>query len=97
MAKRDEITAFCDKLLDVASFEDYGPNGLQVPGASEVTKVATGVSANLELLRAAIDSGAQLVLTHHGLLWGEELSALAVPMAARLRAEIGRASCRERV
>ena len=86
MAKRDEITAFCDELLDVASFEDYGPNGLQVPGASEVTKVATGVSANLELLRAAIDSGAQLVLTHHGLLWGEELSALAVPMAARLRA-----------
>jgi dinuclear metal center YbgI/SA1388 family protein len=86
MAKRDEITAFCDELLDVASFEDYGPNGLQVPGASEVTKVATGVSANLELLRAAIDSGAQLVLTHHGLLWGEELSALSVPMAARLRA-----------
>ena len=86
MAKRDEITAFCDELLDVASFEDYGPNGLQVPGASEVTKVATGVSANLELLRAAIDSGAQLVLTHHGLLWGEELSALSVPMAARLQA-----------
>jgi dinuclear metal center YbgI/SA1388 family protein len=86
MAKRDEITAFCDELLNIASFEDYGPNGLQVPGASEVTKVATGVSANLELLRAAIDSGAQLVLTHHGLLWGEELSALSVPMAARLRA-----------
>jgi dinuclear metal center YbgI/SA1388 family protein len=51
-----------------------------------VSKVATGVSANLELLQAAVDSGAQLVLTHHGLLWGSELSALTVPMAARLRA-----------
>jgi dinuclear metal center YbgI/SA1388 family protein len=86
MAKRDEITAFCDGLLDVASFEDYGPNGLQVPGANEVDKVATGVTASLDTLQAAIGAGAGLVLTHHGLLWGSELSALSVPMAARLRA-----------
>src|SRR3954453_16833718 len=86
MAKRDEITAFCDELLDVASFEDYGPNGLQVPGGTEVSKVATGVSANLECLQGAIDSGAQLVMTHHGLIWGPEPSPLSVPMAARLRA-----------
>src|SRR3954449_12861459 len=86
MAKRDEITAFCDELLDVASFEDYGPNGLQVPGGTEVSKVATGVSANVECLQGAVDSGAQLVLTHHGLIWGSEPSPLSVPMAARLRA-----------
>ncbi len=85
MAALGEILGFCDDLLDVGSFEDYGPNGLQVPGGNEVSKVATGVSANLELLRAAVDSGAQLVLTHHGLLWGDELAALSVPMAARLR------------
>ena len=85
MAAREEILGFCDDLLDVRSFEDYGPNGLQVPGKEEVGKVATGVSANLELLRAAVDSGAALVLTHHGLLWGSELQALSVPMAARLR------------
>ena len=86
MAKRDEITAFCDGLLDVGSFEDYGPNGLQVPGGMEVSKIATGVSANLECLQGAVDSGAELVLTHHGLLWGSEVSPLSVPMAARLRA-----------
>jgi dinuclear metal center YbgI/SA1388 family protein len=86
MAKRDEITAFCDELLDVASFDDYGPNGLQVPGVAQVSKVATGVSANLELLQSAVDSGAQLVLTHHGVLWGAEVSPLSMPMAARLRA-----------
>ncbi|HEX3292962.1 MAG TPA: Nif3-like dinuclear metal center hexameric protein [Solirubrobacterales bacterium] len=86
MAKRDEISAFCDELLDVASFDDYGPNGLQVPGQAEVSKVATGVSANLETLQRAVDSGAELVLTHHGLLWGDELSPLSLPMAARLRA-----------
>jgi dinuclear metal center YbgI/SA1388 family protein len=86
MANRDEITAFCEELLDVGSFEDYGPNGLQVPGRTEVSKVATGVTANLETLQGGVDSGAELVLTHHGLLWGSEVSPLSVPMAARLRA-----------
>jgi dinuclear metal center YbgI/SA1388 family protein len=86
MAARDQILGFCDELLDVASFEDYGPNGLQVPGRTDVSKIATGVTANLECLRGAVDSGAELVLTHHGLLWGSEASPLSVPMAARLRA-----------
>jgi dinuclear metal center YbgI/SA1388 family protein len=86
VANRDEILTFCDDLLDVASFDDYGPNGLQVPGGGEVDKVATGVTANLETLQAAIGAGAELVMTHHGLLWGSELSPLSVPMAARLRA-----------
>ena len=86
MADRDEILSFSDDLLDSGSFDDYGPNGLQVPGRAEVGKVATGVSANLETIQRGIDAGAQLVLTHHGLLWGDELSPLSVPMAARLRA-----------
>jgi dinuclear metal center YbgI/SA1388 family protein len=86
VASLNEIIAFCDELLDSASFDDYGPNGLQVPGAEEVDKLATGVSANLELLETAIESGAQLVLTHHGLLWGSEATLLSTPMAARLRA-----------
>jgi dinuclear metal center YbgI/SA1388 family protein len=86
VAGRDEIIAFCDELLDSGSFEDYGPNGLQVPGAAEVDRIATGVSANLEFLQSVVDSGAQLALTHHGLLWGSELSPLSGPMAARLRA-----------
>src|SRR5262245_53824628 len=86
MANRDEVLGYCDDLLEAGSFEDYGPNGLQVPGRSEVTKVATGVSANLETLERGIEGGAELIITHHGLLWGDELSALSVPMAARLRA-----------
>ena len=86
MASRDEIVGFCDELLQIGSFDDYGPNGLQVPGAAEVERVVTGVTANLELLEAAVGSGAQLVLTHHGLLWGSEVTALSGPMAARLKA-----------
>ncbi len=86
MATRDEILDYCDDLLDCDSFEDYGPNGLQVPGRPEVAAIATGVSANLETLERGIEARADLILTHHGLLWGDEPSPLSVPMAARLRA-----------
>ncbi len=46
MADRDAIVAFLDDLLDAASFDDHGPNGLQVPGDAEVHTVVTGVSAH---------------------------------------------------
>jgi dinuclear metal center YbgI/SA1388 family protein len=85
MATRDEIVGFCDELLEIGSFEDYGPNGLQVPGAAEVSKVATGVSANLAFIMAAVESGAQLAIAHHGLFWGGEPQALSEQMADRLR------------
>lgn len=85
MANRDEIIGFCDELLDVGSFDDYGPNGLQVPGAREVEKVATAVSAHLESIEAAVRSDADLLICHHGLFWDFHPRALTEAMAARLR------------
>lgn len=85
MASRDEIIAFCDELLDVDSFGDYGPNGLQVPGKVEVGRVATAVSAHLASIEAAVESGADLLLTHHGLFWDFHPRALTDAMAKRLR------------
>ena len=60
-----------------------------MPGATAVGKVATGVSAHLELLERARESGAELVLAHHGLFWDFLPRALSEPMAARLRAALG--------
>jgi hypothetical protein len=39
VAARDEVISFCDELLGSRDFEDYGPNGLQVPGAAQIDKV----------------------------------------------------------
>ena len=89
MARRDDIVQFCDELLDVAGFVDYGPNGLQVPGAVEVGKVVTGVSAHRELLERAVDAGAEMVIAHHGLFWEFLPRALSEPMAQRLRIALG--------
>ncbi len=69
MAARDDILAYCDELLDVASYPDYGPVGLQVVGAPEVRKLVCGVSASRELFERAAEADAQLVLVHHGLFW----------------------------
>jgi putative NIF3 family GTP cyclohydrolase 1 type 2 len=67
VARRDQIVAFADQLLDVAAFPEYGRPGLQVVGADEVTKIACGVSSSRELFERAAASGAQVVLVHHGL------------------------------
>jgi dinuclear metal center YbgI/SA1388 family protein len=72
VAGRDEIIAFLDELLEARDFEDYGPNGLQVVGAPEVSVLATGVSAHLELFERAAAEGAQMVLCHHGMLWHKQ-------------------------
>lgn len=85
MATSGEIIGYLDALLDADGFEDYGPNGLQVPGAAEVTTVATGVSAHRELFERARDAGAQLILAHHGLLWDFHPRRLSVRMAEKLR------------
>jgi dinuclear metal center YbgI/SA1388 family protein len=80
-----EILSFLDELLDPGGFDDYGPNGLQVPGRAEVDRVVTGVSASLELFERAVAADAGLVLVHHGVFWDKAPRALSPAAAARLR------------
>jgi dinuclear metal center YbgI/SA1388 family protein len=85
MAQRNEIIAYLDDLLEIEQFPDYGPNGLQVPGAPEVSRVVTGVSAQRELFEQAAAAGAELVLCHHGLFWDFHSRAIGPAMKERLR------------
>ncbi|HET6549148.1 MAG TPA: Nif3-like dinuclear metal center hexameric protein [Solirubrobacter sp.] len=85
MAQISDIIATLDELLSPAEFDDLGPNGLQVPGAPEVTHVVTGVSATRALHEQAIELRAQLVLVHHGLFWNFHPTGLTPLLAERLR------------
>ena len=69
MAKRSEIEAALAGLLRPETFRDYGPNGLQVEGRAEVRRLVLGVTASLAFIDAAIASGADALLVHHGLFW----------------------------
>jgi dinuclear metal center YbgI/SA1388 family protein len=84
-ARTADIVAFLDELLEIERYADYGPNGLQVPGAAEVETVLTGVSAQRELFERAVAEGAQLVLAHHGILWDFEPRRIGPAQATRLK------------
>ena len=85
MARLAEMLAFLDDLLEPGAFTDYGPNGLQVPGAEEVSKVVSGVSGQAELFERAVADGAQMVLVHHGVLWDFHPRRIDRLQARRLR------------
>src|SRR3954464_8494291 len=69
MASLHTIVEHLDTILEPSAYDDYGPNGLQVPGREAVETVVTGVSANVELFARAREHKADLVLVHHGLFW----------------------------
>jgi dinuclear metal center YbgI/SA1388 family protein len=79
-----DAIAELDRLLEPHRFSDYGPNGLQVPGRAEVTKVATGVSASAELFERAAIERADMLVVHHGLFWGSGPAAIDTRMKRRL-------------
>jgi len=85
-AQLTEIIKLCEKILEPERFRDYCPNGLQVDGAGQVTKVVSGVTASQALVDAAIERGAQAILVHHGYFWKGEDPRVVGMKKARLKA-----------
>lgn len=67
--QRQDLLAHFDGLLQPERFKDYGPNGLQVEGKSEIQRVVSGVTASRALIEAAIEARADAIFVHHGLFW----------------------------
>jgi len=84
-----DVIGYLDTTLEIERFRDYAPNGLQVEGAMEVDNIVTGVSASAELISRAIENDADLIVVHHGLVWGSGLTKIAGPLANRLRLLLG--------
>ena len=85
MASCADILAHLEDLLDPSVYDDYCPNGLQVPGRDEIQTIVTGVSANADLFTRAREEGADLVLVHHGLFWQGPPQPLDRPSKRRLQ------------
>ncbi len=71
MVTRDELIKTIHKiigedLIAKANQVDDNANGVQIHGVDEVSKIALGVSANLDFFHEAVAAGAQFTLTHHG-------------------------------
>ena len=67
--ERTALLALCNELLQPERFKDYGPNGLQVEGKSEIARIVSGVTASRALIDAAIAQQADALFVHHGLFW----------------------------
>jgi len=85
-----EVISYLDATLEIEKFRDYGPNGLQVEGSPEVDKVVTAVSATAEVFERAIELQADLVVVHHGLIWGGGIGRVTGTVANRLRMLLSR-------
>ena len=69
--KISAVADWLDRTLDVASFDDVSNNGVQVARrGEEIRRVAFAVDASARAVRAAVASGAQLLVVHHGISWG---------------------------
>lgn len=85
MVRLTELVNYTEQLLQAPRFKDYCPNGLQVEGGPQVSRIISGVTASAALLEQAIARGADVILVHHGYFWRGEDPCIAGIKAERLR------------
>lgn len=68
--KKTDLVAYLDDLLNIKTIADYGPQGLQIEGSEEVTRIAVGVDAAHATIDGALAAGADMLIVHHGIFWG---------------------------
>lgn len=83
--QRTELLYQLNHLLEPRQVKDYAPNGLQVEGTTDVSRVITGVTASEALIDAAIDAQADAIVVHHGYFWRNEESAIVGMKQRRLK------------
>ena len=71
--KTRELAAFLDRELKVDAFEDVSNNGLQVENPGTVKRVCCGVDASMQFFEAAVERGADFLICHHGISWGNSM------------------------
>jgi len=72
MPTLNELASFLDSTLDIEGVPDYtnAVNGVQVANFGAINGVATAVDFSTDSVNGAINSGARLLLVHHGMFWG---------------------------
>lgn len=83
--RNSELEAVINQQLNVAAFQDYAPNGLQVEGRENVQRIITGVTASQALLDVAVAQRADAVLVHHGYFWKNESPVISGMKRRRLK------------
>jgi len=64
-----KLLDYLNSYLEINNIKDYAYNGLQVEGDSNITNIAYGVSASLNLFKEAKNNNCNTIIVHHGLFW----------------------------
>ncbi|WWP01192.1 MAG: type 2 GTP cyclohydrolase I [Candidatus Dasytiphilus stammeri] len=80
-----ELEKLINLELRSASFNDYVPNGLQITGREDITKIVTGVTACQALIDEAVSHHADAIIVHHGYFWKDELPIIYGMKRKRLK------------
>ena len=67
--KQIDLLQYFNQQMTPHLFEDYAPNGLQIDGKADITRLAFAVSATQDSIQQAIEWGAQGLVVHHGIFW----------------------------
>ena len=66
-----DLASYADDLLQTANSPDYpnAVNGLQLENTSSVRGIAAAVDFSIRAILGAIETGANLLIVHHGMFW----------------------------
>lgn len=65
-----QLVDHLDTYLRIHEIKDYSCNGLQIQGPENIEKIALAVDFCSESAMKAREIGAQMLMVHHGLIWG---------------------------
>ena len=83
--KRKKLVAYLDDYLHLNEIADYGPQGLQVEADNEeIERIALAVDVAPQVIEAAAEWQADMLLVHHGILW-RDVERIAGPLGQRVR------------
>lgn len=72
----NELRSYLDRFLPCEGVSDCCLNGLQVEGKGEIARIATGVSASLATIEAAVELEVDGLIVHHGMFWQRDSYAI---------------------
>jgi dinuclear metal center YbgI/SA1388 family protein len=65
-----DLVNYMDDYLKINEITDVSINGLQIEGKRDVKKICLGVDSSLEIFKETSKRKADLLIVHHGLIWG---------------------------
>ncbi len=84
--KLKQLVDYLDQLLNVKDFSDYCPNGLQIEGKPNISKILTAVSIDQNVIDQAVAEKADAIIVHHGIFWKNDDPCLIGLKKQRIKA-----------